>query len=159
MAGIGAGPDPRKVAPGMASAKDFADMRVREQDRFLPIANVARIMKRALPPNTKISKEAKETVQECVSEFIAFITSEGARMVVLEIVPCGVNVVASLGAASAHCHRQKRKTINGDDLIASMTALGFDNYIEPITIFQTKFHEHVVCCLRVLQCICMFIPS
>lgn len=25
----------------------------------------------------KISKDAKETIQECVSEFISFITSEG----------------------------------------------------------------------------------
>lgn len=48
----------------------------KEQDRFLPIANVARIMKRALPENAKIAKEAKECVQECVSEFISFITSE-----------------------------------------------------------------------------------
>lgn len=49
---------------------------VREQDRFLPIANISRIMKRGLPANAKIAKEAKETVQECVSEFISFITSE-----------------------------------------------------------------------------------
>lgn len=49
---------------------------VREQDRFLPIANISRIMKKALPPNGKIAKDAKETVQECVSEFISFITSE-----------------------------------------------------------------------------------
>jgi nuclear transcription Y subunit beta len=52
---------------------------VREQDRFLPIANISRIMKRALPANAKIAKDAKETVQECVSEFISFITSECAR--------------------------------------------------------------------------------
>lgn len=50
------------------------DASVREQDRFLPIANVSRIMKKALPSNAKISKDAKETVQECVSEFISFIT-------------------------------------------------------------------------------------
>ena len=49
---------------------------VREQDRFLPIANISRIMKRALPSNAKIAKDAKETVQECVSEYISFITSE-----------------------------------------------------------------------------------
>ena len=51
---------------------------VREQDRFLPIANISRIMKKSLPNNAKIAKDAKETVQECVSEFISFITSEGA---------------------------------------------------------------------------------
>jgi hypothetical protein len=38
---------------------------------------VARIMKLALPENAKIAKEAKECMQECVSEFISFITSEG----------------------------------------------------------------------------------
>jgi nuclear transcription Y subunit beta len=41
-------------------------------------APVARIMKSALPENAKIAKEAKECMQECVSEFISFITSEGA---------------------------------------------------------------------------------
>jgi histone H3/H4 len=34
-------------------------------------------MKTALPDNAKIAKEAKECMQECVSEFISFITSEG----------------------------------------------------------------------------------
>lgn len=48
----------------------------REQDRFLPIANISRIMKKGVPANGKIAKDAKETVQECVSEFISFITSE-----------------------------------------------------------------------------------
>ena len=51
-------------------------MEVHEQDRYLPIANISRIMKRSIPPTAKVSKDAKECVQECVSEFIAFITSE-----------------------------------------------------------------------------------
>lgn len=55
---------------------DDVSISVREQDRFLPIANISRIMKKALPSNAKIAKDAKETVQECVSEFISFITSE-----------------------------------------------------------------------------------
>jgi hypothetical protein len=42
-------------------------------------APVARIMKLALPENAKIAKEAKECMQECVSEFISFITSEGTH--------------------------------------------------------------------------------
>ncbi len=61
----------------MASRDDVDDEDIREQDRLLPIANVARIMKRALPENAKIAKDAKECVQDCVSEFIAFLTSEG----------------------------------------------------------------------------------
>lgn len=33
-------------------------------------------MKAALPDNAKIAKEAKECVQECVSEFISFLVSQ-----------------------------------------------------------------------------------
>ncbi|KMZ60724.1 Nuclear transcription factor Y subunit B-3 [Zostera marina] len=50
-------------------------------DRFLPIANVSRIMKRALPINAKISKEAKETIQECVSEYVSFISVKRLKSV------------------------------------------------------------------------------
>ena len=48
-------------------------------------APVARIMKTALPENAKIAKEAKECMQECVSEFISFITSEGRPFFVLPV--------------------------------------------------------------------------
>uniref|UniRef100_A0A061QZV0 Nuclear transcription factor Y, beta n=1 Tax=Tetraselmis sp. GSL018 TaxID=582737 RepID=A0A061QZV0_9CHLO len=92
---------------------------VREQDRFLPIANISRIMKKALPSNAKIAKDAKETVQECVSEFISFITSE----------------------ASDKCQREKRKTINGDDLLWAMSTLGFEDYVEPLKVYLHKFRE------------------
>ncbi|KAK7245998.1 hypothetical protein RIF29_40855 [Crotalaria pallida] len=91
----------------------------REQDRYLPIANVSRIMKKALPANAKISKEAKETVQECVSEFISFITGE----------------------ASDKCQKEKRKTINGDDLLWAMTTLGFERYVEPLKVYLQKYRE------------------
>ncbi|XP_010906198.1 nuclear transcription factor Y subunit B-3 [Elaeis guineensis] len=91
----------------------------REQDRFLPIANVSRIMKKALPANAKISKDAKETVQECVSEFISFITGEAADK----------------------CQREKRKTINGDDLLWAMTTLGFEDYVDPLKVYLHRFRE------------------
>ena len=35
-------------------------------------------MKQCLPEQAKIAKDAKECVQECVSEFISFITSEAS---------------------------------------------------------------------------------
>ncbi|CAL0334543.1 unnamed protein product [Lupinus luteus] len=91
----------------------------REQDRYLPIANVSRIMKKSLPTNAKISKEAKETVQECVSEFISFITGE----------------------ASDKCQKEKRKTINGDDLLWAMTTLGFEGYVDPLKVYLQKYRE------------------
>ncbi|KAG5899949.1 hypothetical protein JTB14_002497 [Gonioctena quinquepunctata] len=92
---------------------------LREQDRFLPIANVAKIMKKAIPETGKIAKDARECVQECVSEFISFITSE----------------------ASDRCHMEKRKTINGEDILVAMSTLGFDNYVEPLKIYLQKYRE------------------
>ena len=53
---------------------DDNECTVREQDRFMPIANVIRIMRKILPPHAKISDDAKETIQECVSEYISFVT-------------------------------------------------------------------------------------
>lgn len=49
---------------------------VREQDRFMPIANVIRNMRKVLPTQAKIFDDAKETIQVCVSEYISFIISE-----------------------------------------------------------------------------------
>ncbi|KAJ1955599.1 transcriptional activator hap3 [Linderina pennispora] len=100
-------------------AEEYEDLK--EQDRYLPIANVARIMKRSLPDNAKIAKEAKETVQECVSEFISFITSE----------------------ASDRCQQEKRKTINGEDILWAMQSLGFENYAEALKLYLVKYRESV----------------
>ena len=74
---VPAGPPPLSTPTQAAGPAGPEEDEIREQDRFLPIANVARIMKRTLPDTAKIAKDAKECVQECVSEFIAFITSEG----------------------------------------------------------------------------------
>lgn len=107
-----------------SAAEDGSDRSnplLREQDRFLPIANVARIMKKTIPRTGKIAKDARECVQECVSEFISFITSE----------------------ASERCHQEKRKTINGEDILFAMTALGFDNYIGPLKIYLQKYRESI----------------
>ena len=55
---------------------DRENCAVREQDRFMPIGNVIGIMPKVLPTHAKISDDAKETIQKCVSEYISFITSE-----------------------------------------------------------------------------------
>ncbi|CAA7034337.1 unnamed protein product [Microthlaspi erraticum] len=92
---------------------------VREQDRFMPIANVIRIMRRILPAHAKISDDSKETIQECVSEYISFITGE----------------------ANERCQREQRKTITAEDVLWAMSKLGFDDYIEPITLYLHRYRE------------------
>jgi histone H3/H4 len=76
-------------------------------------------MKAAVPPTAKIAKDAKECVQECVSEFISFITSEAAEK----------------------CLTEKRKTIGGEDILYAMGVLGFDNYAETLKIHLAKLRQ------------------
>ena len=76
-------------------------------------------MKSSVPGTAKISKEAKECVQECVSEFISFITSEAAEK----------------------CQMEKRKTIGGEDILYAMLTLGFDNYAEALKIHLAKLRQ------------------
>ena len=49
---------------------------LREQDRLLPVANVAHLIASELPTGAKVSRDAKLLCQEIVSEFICFITME-----------------------------------------------------------------------------------
>ncbi|MED6110383.1 Nuclear transcription factor Y subunit B-5 [Stylosanthes scabra] len=87
------------------------------EDMSLPIANVGRIMKRVVPESGKISKEGKQLMQECVTEFISFVTGE----------------------ASDKCHKENRKTVNGDDICWALSSLGFDNYAEVISRYLYKY--------------------
>ncbi|KAG8857134.1 hypothetical protein FRB91_011753 [Serendipita sp. 411] len=106
-------------SPELSSPTGITEQEIgefREQDRVLPIANIARIMKNAVPATSKISKEAKEAVQECISEFISFITSEAAEK----------------------CHDEKRKTIGGEDVLYAMMLLGLEQYVEPLKIHLAK---------------------
>ncbi|KAG6434151.1 hypothetical protein SASPL_105773 [Salvia splendens] len=62
-----------------------------ENDRLLPVANVWRMMKKILPQTPRSPKKPKK---QCTSEFICFVTGE----------------------ASDRCHKENRKTVNGDDI-------------------------------------------
>ena len=101
----------------------------------------ARIMKGNLPDNAKISKDAKEIVQECVSEFISFVTSEASDKC------AGASRRRRLQfterAATTRRAGDKRKTINGGDVLTALQSLGFDRYDEPLRIFLEKYREKV----------------
>ncbi|KAG2357647.1 histone-fold-containing protein [Suillus spraguei] len=99
--GSGSVPETAHEPPQPTPITDQEVGEYREQDRFLPIANVSRIMKQSVPHTAKIAKDAKECVQECVSEFISFITSEAAEK----------------------CQMEKRKTIGGEDILYAMIHL------------------------------------
>ncbi|KAG8054041.1 hypothetical protein GUJ93_ZPchr0001g30022 [Zizania palustris] len=76
-------------------------------------------MKDGLPPQAKISKQAKETIQECATEFISFVTGE----------------------ASERCRRERRKTVNGDDICHAMRTLGLDHYADAMHRYLQRYRE------------------
>ena len=75
---------------------------IREQDRLLPIANVARIIANGLPSTSKVSLDCKHLVQEIAGDFIGFITSE----------------------ANYQCLLARRTTITPHDIISAIIAMG-----------------------------------
>jgi histone H3/H4 len=106
---------------------------VREQDRFLPIANVAKVMKvmtRQLSchGHAKIAHDAKMAMQEMVTEFICFVMSE----------------------ANDQAVRDKRKTVTGSDIANTCRDMGepprHDRLRQPSTIPQTM-SQHCTCAL------------
>lgn len=107
MTGDSSPQTPEGRGASRADKNDELDANIRN---FAP---VARIMKNALPDNAKIAKEAKECMQECVSEFISFITSEGMSYSL-----GGVYVVSRLslsracGAGTTHHRRIGAVEIN-----------------------------------------------
>lgn len=88
-------------------------------DRQMPIANIANIMKEAMPANAKVSKEAKELMSKCASEFIAIVTCRAKDI----------------------CACEARKTITGEDLIRAMEDLDLSYYSEVMKILLEKFRE------------------
>ena len=92
---------------------------INEYDNYLPLANIGRIIKNNLPKDVKLSKSSKETFQECVSEFISFITSE----------------------ANDKCNVEKRKIIKGEDIIYALNNLGFEKYCPILEAYLDKYKQ------------------
>ncbi|CAM0884669.1 unnamed protein product [Alopecurus aequalis] len=104
-------------APSTSGAPASADANM--PGGLLPIANIGRIMKDVLPPEAKVSKRAKETIQECATEFIGFVTGE----------------------ASERCRQERRKTVNGDDICHAMRGLGLDHYAGAMQRYLQRYRE------------------
>ncbi|KAL6596575.1 hypothetical protein ACP70R_047218 [Stipagrostis hirtigluma subsp. patula] len=120
---LGAEPTfPAEVAVAEQAPVLNEESAIREQDRLMPVANVVRLMRHKLPPHAKIADDAKDLIQECVSEFISFVTGE----------------------ANDHCRSEHRKTVTADDIVWAMARLGFDDYVTPLTTFVRRMRESEV---------------
>jgi len=95
--------------PGVSSSPG-GQMLLREQDRLLPSANIANLVARELPSNAKVSKDSKLMIQQAVSEFICFVTSNANEM----------------------CLNGKRKSITADDIVESLEELDLGRLLLPL---------------------------
>ncbi|XP_021716876.1 nuclear transcription factor Y subunit B-2-like [Chenopodium quinoa] len=91
----------------------------REQNHYIPIANVIRMMRQALPSTAKIFDEATETIQLCITKFIISILNE----------------------ANDTCKVDYRKVITIDALIEAMSKLGLRHHVEPLSTFIHRYCE------------------
>ena len=94
-----------------------------DQKLTLPIANITRLMRHKLPENVKISREAKEVVQQCLYEFIGFLTSIMSETLI----------------------EDQRKTITGEDLIQTTAANGYDDFIPQLRVFLNSYRHSKNC--------------
>ncbi|KAF6172752.1 hypothetical protein GIB67_000810 [Kingdonia uniflora] len=85
----------------------------------MPVTNVIRIIRMLFPNDAKISDDSKETVQECVFQFIHLVTQ----------------------LANEHCLYDQRKTVIADDLIWAMGKLGFEQCVTPLCYFLYRYCE------------------
>jgi histone H3/H4 len=97
----------------------MADDHIPIDDYHIPIANIAKIVKKALPPDADISYEAMMAIQHSLTEFVSFITSE----------------------AAFHSMDDKRKTLNGEHIVHALDDIGFDNYSNVLRLYLKKWNE------------------
>ncbi|EFP74775.2 nuclear transcription factor Y, beta [Puccinia graminis f. sp. tritici CRL 75-36-700-3] len=102
---------------GSAPIKETEVDRFNPQHLLLPLSNISKLMKASVPLDSKISNPSKLLIQACVSEFISFLTSDANEQVLAE----------------------KRRTLNGVDLICAVRRLGFEGYYEALQIYLAKY--------------------
>lgn len=85
-------------------------MAERPEDLNLPSAVVSRIVKDALPPGTKVSKEAQAAIAKAASVFVLYATS----------------------CSNESATKSNRKTIHGQDVINAMEDMEFHKFVRPL---------------------------
>ncbi|KAH0830043.1 Nuclear transcription factor Y subunit B-8 [Fonsecaea pedrosoi] len=101
------------VAPE-ESARQRREPRIDPQaGHILNYTPVSRVMRAAIPGDVMVSRDAIELMQDCVSEFISFVTSEA----------------------------EKRRAVSADDVLTAMNKLGFQNYSEALKIYLRRYNE------------------
>lgn len=78
-----------------------------------------KIMRMILPSHAMISDDAKKIMEKCVFEFVRFITC----------------------TTSERCLHEQRESITAEDVLWVISKFGFDDYIEPLTLYLRCYRE------------------
>ena len=98
-----------------------------ENEQTVPIANVGRIMviwlirRRVCPKMPKLPKRPKKRFKNAFQSLSNLL---------------GLKVNALI--ASDRCLQEKRKTVNSEDILWALEALGFDNYSSFMAVYMEK---------------------
>ncbi|XP_074362719.1 transcriptional activator hap3-like [Apium graveolens] len=87
---------------------------------LLPAEYVLSQMSRMVANDRGISAGAVISIQECVSKFIRFMTTQ----------------------ANTRCMEEKRTTITGEDVLIAMNNHGFYRYIGPLFLYLNHFRAY-----------------
>ncbi|OQR98329.1 hypothetical protein ACHHYP_08751 [Achlya hypogyna] len=121
---------PAAPSPSVASFAEnpfFVDMTMRtatpgadDDHLYIPVRNINKVMKHALPKDAKvkISDEAKEFMQECVTEFILYLASETRDQAIV--------------------NKRGKSTLTGSDTLRAFYNLGMTPYGDVLGVYHDK---------------------
>ncbi|GAA5865694.1 hypothetical protein JCM5296_007532 [Sporobolomyces johnsonii] len=81
-----------------------------DDDVALPKATVNKLIQELLPPGFTASKEVKDLMADCCKEFVLAVSSE----------------------ANEICEKDSKKTMLPEHIVASLKALGFEDFVEGV---------------------------
>ncbi|XP_052182001.1 nuclear transcription factor Y subunit B-6-like [Diospyros lotus] len=88
-----------------------------DNDRHFPVSKVIKIMPRALPPKTHITKEAIQVMQHYTTNCIHLVTAN-----------------TNIG-----CKQDNRKKVFAKDVISTIGRIGLEGYVEPLTLYLNEY--------------------
>jgi len=94
---------------------------LKNSDVFYPVQTVAKISRRAISTYSTISPESSIEIHRCVKEFASLIASEAGIQSMLE--------------------HPGRNLLQGEDILAALTLLGYEDYAEILEIYLQKLRQ------------------
>ncbi|KAI9032257.1 TATA binding protein-associated phosphoprotein [Hyaloraphidium curvatum] len=88
-----------------------------EEELSLPKATVTKLIQEMLPPNITCTKETRDMLIECCTEFVHLLTMQ----------------------ANSVCDKEQKKTITGDHIMTALEELGFGEYVPEL---QEVYADH-----------------